>query len=359
MNAFEYTNKQTNNNMQNRDVILFDNNLLLPDLFGIQNANLHKLEELVDVKIANRGNKVFIHGTLENISLARQTLLNLYQHLTTQKSLEIDDVERILLQIRLQNTHPLQINDSSNPMNANNPCTYPSPKDALELQLNKRAIKPSTQNQACYLDMMMKHHITFAIGPAGTGKTWLGVAYGLSLLLNGVVNKMVITRPAVEAGERLGFLPGDMHNKLEPYLRPIDDAICTLIGKNEMQKRSDANEIEIAPLAYMRGRTLSNAFILMDEAQNTTIMQMKMFLTRLGPASHMVITGDPSQADLPTNQISGLTTAIKKLNHISDIAVAYFDSKDVQRHRLVTQIIDAFETTDLHHKQNLHSHLGS
>ncbi|MEM7072323.1 MAG: PhoH family protein [Pseudomonadota bacterium] len=306
-----------------RAKLVFDNHNLLPDLFGSINANLRYIEQRLDVRLANRGNQITISGSEADIERARTTLLALYDYVKSNQILDMNLIDDLIARAEHREHHA---------------GTY-SPD--LKLRLNQRTIRPATANQQGYIADMMHHAVTFAIGPAGTGKTWLGVAYGLSLLFDGLIERMIITRPAVEAGERLGFLPGDMHDKLEPYLRPIDDALQDLIGRAELQNRRDAGEIEIAPLAYMRGRTLANAFILMDEAQNTTMMQMKMFLTRLGKGSHMVITGDPGQADLPAGQVSGLQHATCKLADIEGIAISHFDERDIRRHHLVGRIIQA------------------
>ncbi|MEM7070673.1 MAG: PhoH family protein [Pseudomonadota bacterium] len=334
-------------------IITFTNNHLLPVLFGVNNANLFQIGQRLDVHLASRGNQLAISGRSDKVTLARSIIKTLYKNLQMTDDLEPAQIDRLISRTMMKHDLDSIVQEAKKTnMAGKSPvfkkADHTPPKNVLALQIHKRLIKPVTQHQAEYLSMMAHHPITFAIGPAGTGKTWLGVAHGLSLLTNGLVKKMIITRPAVEAGENLGFLPGDMHNKLEPYLRPIDDACKELIGQTEMQKRREIGEIEIAPLAYMRGRTLDHAFVLMDEAQNTTLMQMKMFLTRLGHSSHMVITGDPSQADLPHRQKSGLAYAVEYLEHIKDIAIQRFSVKDVQRHHLVSQIIEAFEQTKNH-----------
>lgn len=221
--------------------------------------------------------------------------------------------------------------------------------DDVHIRLRKKVIKPRSPLQAAYMKEMQKHELVFGLGPAGTGKTYLAVAQAVSMLEQGIVERIILSRPAVEAGERIGFLPGEMREKMDPYLRPLYDALYDTMGSDKVQRKIASEEIEIAPLAFMRGRTLNNAFVILDEGQNTTSMQMLMFLTRMGEKSHMVVTGDISQTDLPKGQISGLAEAISLLESDNEIGFVRFTSKDVVRHRLVGKIIDAYEKRHIDH----------
>jgi phosphate starvation-inducible PhoH-like protein len=216
----------------------------------------------------------------------------------------------------------------------------------LAVRTERRLVAPRSPNQGRYLRLMEQHDLVFALGPAGTGKTYLAVAMAVTLLRQRRVDRLILSRPAVEAGERLGFLPGDLKEKVDPYLRPLYDALHDMLPDGKLQQRLESGQIEIAPLAYMRGRTLSNAFAILDEAQNTTPAQMKMFLTRLGENSRMVVTGDPTQSDLPAGTGSGLVDAIGKLQGMPEIGIVRFDKSDVVRHPLVTQIIQAYDAAE-------------
>jgi phosphate starvation-inducible PhoH-like protein len=213
----------------------------------------------------------------------------------------------------------------------------------VEVKTRKKTVLPRTAAQKAYVQSLFKHELAFGIGPAGTGKTYLAVAVGVNLFIGGHVDKIILSRPAVEAGERLGFLPGDMKDKVDPYMQPLYDALNDFLPDKQVAKLIEEKKIEIAPLAFMRGRTLSNAFVVLDEAQNATTMQMKMFLTRLGEGSRMVITGDRTQVDLPRGVSSGLRDAERLLGNIKDISFNYFTAKDVVRHPLVAKIIEAYE----------------
>ncbi|NCY25493.1 MAG: PhoH family protein, partial [Alphaproteobacteria bacterium] len=219
-------------------------------------------------------------------------------------------------------------------------------RDLPQIRTRKGAIAPRSPAQAAYMEILSKHEISFGLGPAGTGKTYLAVAQGVALLLTGQVERIVLSRPAVEAGERLGFLPGDMKEKVDPYLRPLYDALNDMLPGDQLARRMTAGEIEIAPLAFMRGRTLAHCFAILDEAQNTTPAQMKMFLTRLGEGSRMVITGDPSQIDLPPGQPSGLVEAARILEHVPGIGFMRFADTDVVRHPLVGRIVAAYSRAE-------------
>ncbi len=216
----------------------------------------------------------------------------------------------------------------------------------IEIKTTRKVVTPRSPGQAEYINVLSENELVFAVGPAGTGKTYLAVATGVSMLLRGKVDRIILSRPAVEAGERLGFLPGDMREKIDPYLRPLYDALYDMLPAEQVKKRMENDQIEVAPLAYMRGRTLSNSYVILDEAQNTTRAQMKMFLTRMGAGSYMVITGDLTQIDLPRGAISGLNDAVKILRKVPDIALVYLKAADIVRHKLVTKIVNAYEQQD-------------
>ncbi len=233
------------------------------------------------------------------------------------------------------------------------PVSSDKTKGDIIVKTRKKTIIPRSPNQENYMRSIRSHEMVFGMGPAGTGKTYLAVAEGVSMFLAGQVERLIFTRPAVEAGENLGFLPGDMREKIDPYLRPIYDALHDMLPQDFMMKKIEDGSIEIAPLAFMRGRTLSNAFVILDEAQNTTGTQMKMFLTRMGESSRMVITGDMTQTDLPRGQISGLRDAVEILGDVPEISMHYFDSSDVVRHKLVGKIVQAYEHFHKHSKTNI------
>ena len=218
-----------------------------------------------------------------------------------------------------------------------------TPESVMSISTRRKVIKPRSQGQIEYVDNLVRHDLTFGLGPAGTGKTYLATAMAISALLKGHVERIIISRPAVEAGEKLGFLPGDMREKVDPYLRPIYDAIFDMLPADQVERRLESNEIEVAPLAFMRGRTLSKAYVILDEAQNTTSEQMKMFLTRLGEDSKMIVTGDPSQVDLPSGIKSGLVEAMQRLKGVQGIAFCTLTADDVMRHPLVSRIVRAYD----------------
>ncbi len=290
-------------------------------LCGEHDCHLILIEQELDMTIAPRGNLMTLSGPQEAVEKARNVLESLYRRLTHGLDIETGDV-----------LATLRMNEQEK-----------TPDSTLVIRTRKRRICPRTPHQESFLLAMQNHGLTFALGPAGTGKTYLAVAHGLSLLLTGAVERLILSRPAVEAGERLGFLPGDMREKVDPYLRPIYDALNDMLPNNQVMKHIADREIEIAPLAFMRGRTLDRAFIILDEAQNATPMQMKMFLTRLGDNARMVVTGDLSQIDLPVGERSGLAEAAEILNDIDGIAHIVFDGRDVVRNRLVQKIVGAYE----------------
>ena len=298
------------------------NNTRMTHLCGPMDAHLRTIEAGLQVKIAHRHEQFKIDGPKAKANQALELLQALYE--MADRPIKEDS---------------LQLMMAGDPDVAKNP-------DGPTLQTRRADLKARTPVQALYMDNIATHDITFGIGPAGTGKTYLAVACAVDALERASVQRIVLTRPAVEAGERLGFLPGDLSQKVDPYLRPLYDALYDLMGYDKVQKAFERNAIEIAPLAFMRGRTLSNAFVVLDEAQNATSMQMKMFLTRLGEGSRMVITGDRTQVDLPRGTSSGLAEAERILKNVKGVSFNYFTSKDVVRHPLVGRIIEAYEADE-------------
>jgi phosphate starvation-inducible protein PhoH and related proteins len=303
----------------------------LVDFLGVHNANIREVAAAFpQSKILSRGNEIRIQGSAPEIVKITDVLESLLQHYQKYGRITNDNVTRYL-------TGHLSATKSREE-NAGN-------DDDVIIYGNKGiVVKAKTPNQKRLVEAAAKHDLVFAVGPAGTGKTYTAVALAVRALKNKEVRKIIITRPAVEAGENLGFLPGDLKEKIDPYLRPIYDALDDMIAPEKLKFYQDNRIVEIAPLAYMRGRTLNNAFILLDEAQNTTPMQMKMFLTRMGPSSKAIITGDKSQVDLPKNQKSGLIESITILKDIKGISFVELDGTDVVRHRLVKDILAAYET---------------
>ena len=305
----------------------FEDNSLLPLLFGEHDQNLLRIEQQLNVTLASRGNHLQIDGPADSVEAATKALEALYQRL--KKGLDVNDAE---VDAAVRMTNGAEGTDAVRSIHS----------DELSIQTRKRKVTPRSPGQAAYIRALLSNELVFGIGPAGTGKTYLAVAKAISMLWNGQVERIILSRPAVEAGERLGFLPGDMLEKVDPYLRPLYDALYDMMPADQVTSRLNNGEIEVAPLAFMRGRTLSNAFIILDEAQNTTPVQMKMFLTRFGENSRMVVTGDLSQIDLPKGQRSGLKDAAEVLAHLKEAAFVQFSSADVVRHNLVTRIVDAY-----------------
>lgn len=302
------------------------NNTLVQQLVGPQDSNLRLLEKILDVEIGSFGNKINIKGSSSAIEQAKTAIDVLYNKVS--KGISITDEEvKAAVRITDGNTDSTTAQDLSN----------------IVLKTKKRHIYPRSATQALYIQEMMKNELVFGLGPAGTGKTYLAVALAVSMMLEGKIDKIILSRPAVEAGENLGFLPGDLKEKVDPYLRPLYDALYEMLPTEQVDKKISLGEIEIAPLAFMRGRTLSNAFVILDEAQNTTPMQMKMFLTRLGENSRMVVNGDLSQVDLPRGTISGLRDALEVLKGTPNIGSVRFSATDVVRHGLVAKIVKAYE----------------
>jgi len=317
----------------------FEDNALLPDLFGEHNRNLARLEQMLDVTIHERGNQLIVVGDPENVNRAKDVLASLYDRLKKDlivSSAEVDGAIRIAI----DGDQLPHVKETERKNRAALPDT------AMVVKTRKKHISPRSHLQAEYLRSIDTCELVFGVGPAGTGKTYLAVAKAVEALTSGEVDRIILSRPAVEAGEQLGFLPGDMQEKVDPYLRPIYDALYDMMPQDQVDKRMEKGEIEIAPLAFMRGRTLSNAFVILDEAQNTTSVQMKMFLTRLGEGSHMVVTGDLSQVDLPHGVRSGLRDALETLDGVKGIGAIRFGEKDVVRHILVQRIVDAYDKVE-------------
>jgi phosphate starvation-inducible protein PhoH and related proteins len=311
-------------------VLIFDDNRLASQLFGQYGQNLALIERRLNVVADQRGNQVTLDGSRDAVEQARRVLQGLYEQLKRGDELVSGDVEGAIRLAIAQGS--LFDYDAAT--------ARPSFE---EINLRKRPVRARTAAQDAYIRALKRHALVFGVGPAGTGKTWLAVAHAVQLFERKEVDRIVLSRPAVEAGERLGFLPGDMREKVDPYLRPIYDALYDLMDARIVERALETGEIEIAPLAFMRGRTLSNAVVILDEAQNTTSMQMKMFLTRLGENSRMIVTGDPSQVDLPFGHISGLAEATKLLADVEGIEQVTFTAQDVIRHELVQRIVEAYD----------------
>tara|TARA_R110000787_G_scaffold16405_9_gene49792 strand:- start:548 stop:1525 length:978 start_codon:yes stop_codon:yes gene_type:complete len=314
-------------------VLEFSDNRLLIDLCGPYDQHLASIENALDVQIVRRGNFLTLLGEPLSTERAAQVLQSLYARLEGGRGVEPADVDMILR---------MGISDVGTGVRDGDQIEMPI-KQGIEIQTRKKRVEPRTEAQKAYVQALFENEMAFGIGPAGTGKTYLAVAVGVSMFISGKVDKIILSRPAVEAGERLGFLPGTQDEKIDPYMQPLYDALNDFLPGKQLAKLREEKTIEIAPLAFMRGRTLSNAFVVLDEAQNATTMQMKMFLTRLGKGSRMVITGDRTQIDLPRGQASGLADAERLLKSIPKISFNYFTSKDVVRHPLVAAIIEAYE----------------
>lgn len=311
-----------NKNLDNIELEL-DDNTILSNLFGINDSNLFLIEKINDVQIQYRGNKIKISGKRKSIFETKKTILDLFKKAKNGDEIDEDKIRDINTLVTMNIKEDKQLD--------------------LFIQTKKRKIIPRTKNQNIYFKLLNSKNIVFAIGPAGTGKTYVAVAKAVSELQDGKVNKIILSRPAVEAGEKLGFLPGDLKEKVDPFLRPIYDALYSMLPYEQVEKKIANNTIEIAPIAFMRGRTLEDCFIILDEAQNTTKTQMKMFLTRLGKNSKMVVVGDITQIDLVSERDSGLKDALKKLKKIDEIGFIELNDKDVVRHELVKKIINLYE----------------
>ena len=318
--------------VQNENKIEFPNNRLLAKLCGEYDRNLTTIETELFIQIVRRGNQLVLLGDDESLSSGVSILEYLYNRLEQGRDvLPVDIVTA------------LRMNSVTNGGEKNTEQLKMFKGSIMEIKTRKKIVEPRTEAQATYVESLFKNELAFGIGPAGTGKTYLAVAVAVSMFISGRVDKIILSRPAVEAGERLGFLPGDLKEKVDPYMQPLYDALNDFLPAKQMGKLIEDKVIEIAPLAFMRGRTLANAFVVLDEAQNATTMQMKMFLTRLGEGSRMVVTGDRTQTDLPRGVRSGLVDAERLLKEVSKISFNYFTAKDVVRHPLVAAIIEAYD----------------
>ena len=306
--------------------IIFEDNGAIMELYGEHNENLKEIENIFGVSIYSRGGKITIKGASRGVEASTKFLNEIYNIITKGYKLELGDIEpaaRIVVEDKVSLEEIFL--------------------DTVCISTRKRIIAPKSITQKIYIEAIRKNDIVFGIGPAGTGKTYLAMAMAVSAFLNREVNRIILTRPAVEAGEKLGFLPGDLSQKVDPYLRPLFDALFDMMDIEKSSRLIEKGAIEIAPLAFMRGRTLNDAFVILDEAQNTTSLQMKMFLTRLGFSSKAVITGDTTQVDLGQNDKSGLLEVEQLLKGIDEISFVYFTKRDVIRHPLVKRIIEAYE----------------
>ncbi len=298
-------------------------------LFGQHHVNIARIERSLPVQIIARGNELVIQGEIEaDVETAASVIEDLHRQVLRGFPIGRQEVDAAIRMVRA--------GEGRNGADAN----------LVEVKTERRLVVPRSPNQARYIRAIENHDLVFGLGPAGTGKTYLAVAVAVAMMKARRIDRIILSRPAVEAGERLGFLPGDLKEKVDPYLRPLYDALHDMLSEGKLTARLDSGEIEIAPLAYMRGRTLSNALVILDEAQNTTPAQMKMFLTRLGENSRMVVTGDPSQTDLPRGVESGLSDAVAKIQNVEGVSAVFFDRHDVVRHPLVTRIIQAYEESD-------------
>ncbi len=314
----------------------FEDNSRLSMLYGEHNSNLARIEQKTGASFTVRGNILAISGTGPACDTARQIIISLHDRLDRGADISIGDVDgAIRMADFFDRPAEEKISERKDIASAEN-----------IIRTRNAVISPRSRNQARYIKSLRENDMTFGLGPAGTGKTFLAVAMAVSFLLEGRVERIVLTRPAVEAGEKLGFLPGDMREKVDPYLRPLYDALEQMISLEQTERRLENGDIEVAPLAFMRGRTLSNAFVILDEAQNTSPMQMKMFLTRFGENCRMVVCGDPSQVDLPDGTPSGLHHAMKILADIDDISIIQFSADDVVRHPLVAKIVRAYDKAE-------------
>ncbi|MEY3182849.1 MAG: hypothetical protein RLZ35_834 [Pseudomonadota bacterium] len=317
------------------------NNHRLANLCGKFDEHLHHIEKRLGIELLSRGNAFFIKGSKEAVEQAKKVLTVLYEETDAGLVLTPDKVHLALQQ---HEKHLPERQHTQDRFQKN--MAWVGKEDVSVIKTRNLDVKPRTPTQHQYINRILRHDLSFGIGPAGTGKTYLAVACAVMALEQDFVRRILLVRPAVEAGERLGFLPGDLTQKIDPYLRPLYDALYEMLGFERVAKLLERQAIEIAPLAYMRGRTLNDAFIILDESQNTTPEQMKMFLTRLGFSSTAVITGDVTQVDLPRGKQSGLKHALRVLDGIPDISFTHFHSKDVVRHPLVQKIVDAYEAKE-------------
>jgi phosphate starvation-inducible PhoH-like protein len=321
--------------------IVFQDNSLLPMLYGENDSHLAKIEKKFNVTAASRGNTLALSGERLDVQHSKAVLEALYADLKKGGEVGPAQVDAAIRMLGVQQDN-----------HSDNHSLFPSQE--LIIRTQKKVIKPYSPRQAEYIQALGNYDLTFALGPAGTGKTYIAVAMAVAMFTAGRVEKIILSRPAVEAGEKLGFLPGDLKEKVDPYLRPLYDALYDMMPGEKLVRHMEDGEIEVAPLAFMRGRTFSNAFVILDEAQNTTPTQMKMFLTRMGEGSRMVVTGDLSQTDLPKDVKSGLGDAIRKVEGIEGIGSVRFADSDVVRHNLAAKIIQAYEEWDRKKKTPAH-----
>lgn len=312
----------------------FDDNNRLPMLYGEYDRHLARIEQQTGVSLSSRGNQVTLKGAPDAVVVARATLNALYDRLGRGVSVDTAEVDAAL---RFASSAAAQGDSRAESQFGG----------SAALQTPRRHVAPRSPGQKDYIDALRKNELVFGIGPAGTGKTYLAVAMAVSMFVSGQVDRIILSRPAVEAGERLGFLPGDMRDKIDPYLRPLYDALYDMLPPEQVVNRLGSGEIEVAPLAFMRGRTLSNAFVIVDEAQNTSSVQMKMLLTRIGENSRMAVTGDLSQIDLPSGTDSGLRVAVDIVSGIDGVGLVNLTSRDVVRHPLVTKIVEAYDRSEI------------
>ncbi len=318
---------------RSRAELEFDEPAVLGALFGQFDANLVQIENRLSVYIAARGNRVQIEGSEDAVARARDVLKGMHQRLLSGLELDAGAVESLIAMSGEPTLEGIITGSGEAP--------------PIMIRTRKKTIVPRSATQIEYMKALASHDMIFALGPAGTGKTYVAVAQAVSQLISGSVQRLILSRPAVEAGERLGFLPGDMKEKVDPYLRPLYDALNDCMPPEQVERRIASGEIEIAPIAFMRGRTLADAFVILDEAQNTTPAQMKMFLTRFGQNSRMVVCGDPRQVDIPGGDAqSGLADAVRRLENVEGIAITRFTRADVVRHPIVGRIVDAYEGTE-------------
>ncbi len=324
-----------------RDFILEPaDNSRLANLCGQFDEHLRQIERRLNVEIANRGNRFCVTGNPGAAKIGSEVIHSLFD-MAGHERLDPERVHVCLQESVMNDTDTARVNVQSD-----------NSDEVVEIQTKQKLVRARGANQKAYLTNINKYHLAFGIGPAGTGKTYLAVASAIDALENEYVRRIVLVRPAVEAGERLGFLPGDMSQKVDPYLRPMYDALYDMLGPEQVGRLIEKNIIEVAPLAFMRGRSLNDSFVILDEAQNTSVAQMKMFLTRIGFGSRAVVTGDITQIDLPSGQLSGLKNAIEILENVEGIAFTYFTPKDVVRHPLVQRIVEAYEADGAGHQSN-------
>ncbi|RUP00081.1 PhoH family protein [Hyphomicrobium sp.] len=305
-----------------RVVVPFEDNRLLTQLLGEYDSHLALIEDRLGIDAHAHGNVVILTGPAAACDIARNVLERLYARIRKGEAVGAGDIDGLIRHARAEGTVA---------------------EGQAQIATRRKVVKARTPTQSEYMRAIQKHDLVFGVGPAGTGKTYIAVAFAAHCLERGVVERIILSRPAVEAGERLGFLPGDMRDKVDPYLRPLYDALYDVLPPEKVERDIETGVIEVAPLAFMRGRTLSNAFVILDEAQNTTSMQMKMFLTRIGEGSKMIVTGDPSQVDLPLGTKSGLVEAVDLLANVDDISIIHFAAADIVRRDLVAKIVDAYE----------------